>query len=75
MTDQTYGALSPGRAVFLYTWMPCKLLFTHSFPDIFIEEMHRNPKVLSMDEKTLLEISSSIPKHSHHDSSYTGICS
>lgn len=75
MTDQTYGALSPGEIVslYLYTWIPCKLIFTHSFPAIFIEEMHRNPKVLSMHEKTLLEISNSIPKHTHYDCSYTGM--
>lgn len=74
MTDQTYGALYPGGTVFLYlyAWMPPKLIFTCSFPAIFIEETHRDPKVLSMNEKTLLEISDGIPKHTRYDCSYTG---
>ena len=53
--------------------MPCKLIFTRSFPAIFIEEIHRNLKVLSMHEKTLLEISNSIPKHTLYDCNYTGM--
>ena len=73
MTDQTYGDLSPGETVYLYTWMLCKLTFTHSFPAIFIKEMHRKSRVLSMHEKTLLEISNSTPKHTHYDCSYTGM--
>lgn len=73
MPNQIHGGLYPAETVYLYTRMPCKLIFTCSSPAIFIEETHRNPKVLCMCETTLLEISDSIPQHTLYDCSYTGM--
>lgn len=54
--------------------MPCKLIFTYSFPAHVQREMHRNPREpQGKPEKTLLEISHGVPQHNDDDGGYEGI--